>query len=607
MDCAIYYFDTLPLHPPPQTLESFTSYLTRLAEANGKRRYSQLNPFFEKYRSISQFVDYPPHSFGMLPVITTCNEAELLRTTFYHVGRKFMQVCGHVWLARFLFGVIASSLRYCPLCLQEALYYSLPWRFLLQIGCPKHACRLLEHCGLCGCPVTIFHAPFRLGICPTCGGDLRECVPSGLTKEEAEKVYAASQDLEFLLSPHPWETSRSVLREKLGQEFRLLRYNKQLQRKDVCGETGLSMATLDAIELGQIGSRGTTLRWYFQYANYLGVPLSQIFINALERKEEDLRIRTMPGKYYLPSEEWVMERVQDAVIQLEMSGQHLTRKAICAATGFSKAGLYKYEQVKTLLSGMLYHKKPPSHAQDPLYEEQLLEMAQQAVQELALAGKPITHQAVSSFIGIPSGTIVFYPKVKKLVGHFVDYALQQQKHAEECEQALLEKVRIGVMELEEHQQPITYRAISQIIDVSHDILLHYAQVRSFVELHLDSRFLRAIQEREQQEESLLIRVEEALGKLELAGDPVSFQSVGKLLGITPHMLKSYPRVNVLIEQRKSSSRFRRRQDGRSEEEVFSEVQRVILVLTERGISVNYKAIATKWEGLMLKHWGPIPK
>ncbi len=113
----------------------------------------------------------------------------------------------------------------------------------------------------------------------------------------------------------------------------------------------------------------------------------------------------------------------------------------------------------------MYHKKSPSHVQDPLYEEQLLEKALQAVQELAQAGKPITHQAVCSLIGISSSAIVRHPRVKKLVGHFVDYALQQQRHAEECEQALLEEVRTGVMDLEEHQQPVTYNAISQKIGI----------------------------------------------------------------------------------------------------------------------------------------------
>ena len=578
---ALFYFDTLPIRPPSQPLESFTSYLTRVAEVNGMRRYSQLNPFFGEYRSISGFTDYPPRSFGMLPVITICGETELLRKTFYHVGKKFGRLYDSPWLAGFLSGVVASSLRYCPLCLQEALYYSLAWRFLPLIGCPKHACRLLEHCGHCGCPVSIFPSPFRMGICPTCGGNLRACISSGLTEVELLGVTAASREIEFLLCPHPWETTDPALLEKLGQEFMLLRDKKRLKRMDVSAETALSKGTLEAIELGYSGSNGATLRWYFMYASYLGVPLSHIFISALERKEEDLRIKTMPGKYFLTSEDWVMERVQEAAGQLELSGQHLTLKAVCEETGISKKGLYKYDRVKTFLGEILYHKKPPPRMQDPLYEEQLLEKAQQAVQELSQAGNPITHQAVSSLLGIPSWAIVLYPRVKMFLGHFVDYTLQQQRHAEECEQALLEEVRTRVRDLEDHQQPVTYNAISQKIGIHYSAWLSYAQVRAFVEQHLDSRYLRTIKEREQREEVLFSRVEKALHQLEAAGKSVTFESVGKLLGVNPSTLKVHPRVNVLIEQRKSPPRSRGGQARRSEEEVFSDVQRIISLLTER--------------------------
>ena len=585
-----YYFDTLPLHPPPQPLESFTSYLTRLAEANGMKRHPQLNPFLE-YQRISNFADYPPRSFGMLPVITICSETELLRTTFYHVGKKFGRLYDSPWLAGFLSGVVASSLRYCPLCLQEALYYSLAWRFLPLLGCPKHACRLLEHCGHCGCPLSIFPAPFRMGICPTCGGDLRECISSGLAEVELLGVTVASREIEFLLCPHPWETTDPAFLEKIGQEFMLLRYNKQLKRKDVSAETELSAGTLEAIELGHSGSRVATLRWYFMYASYLGVPLSHIFINALERKEEDLRIKTMPGKYFLTSEDWVMERVQEAARQLEISGQLLTIKEVCAETGISKSGLYKYDRVKTFLGGILYHKKPPPRVQDPQYEEQLLEKAQQAVQELSQAGKPITHQAVSSLLGIPAWAIILYPQLKKFLGHSVDYALQQQSHTEECEQALLEQVRTGVMDLEDQQQPVTYESISQKIGISSNTWLAYAQVRAFVEQHLDSRYLRTLKERERREEVLIPRVEEALSKLETAGESVTFESVGKLLGVNPSTLKTYPRVNALIEQRKSPPRSRGGQARRSEEEVLSDVQSIISSLIGRGASVNYEAIA----------------
>lgn len=219
--------------------------------------------------------------------------------------------------------------------------YPLPWRFLPLEGCPKHACRLLERCGHCNCPIPIFPSPFRMGVCPTCGGDLRECISSELREEELQRVTAAFWETEFLLCPQPWETTESALPEKLGQEFMLLRSNKQLKRIDVSAETEFPKRNLEAIELGQSGSSGTILRWYFEYANYLGVPLSQIFMNALQRKEEDRGIKTMPGKFFLTAEDEVMERVRMAASQLEISGQHLTLKAVCAATGFSKKGLYK--------------------------------------------------------------------------------------------------------------------------------------------------------------------------------------------------------------------------------------------------------------------------
>lgn len=90
-------------------------------------------------------------------------------------------------------------------------------------------------------------------------------------------------------------------------------------------------------------------------------------------------------------------------------------QAICAATGISKKGLYKYDRIKIFIGEILYHKKSPSHAHDPLYEERLLEKAQQAVQELSQAGKPITHQAVSILIGIAAPTIVLYPRLEELV------------------------------------------------------------------------------------------------------------------------------------------------------------------------------------------------
>lgn len=327
----------------------------------------------------------------------------------------------------------------------------------------------------------------------------------------------------------------------------------------------------------------------------------------MERKEDDLRIRTTSGKYFLASEDWVMEQVQEAVRQLEISGQPLSIKAICNEVGFLKNGLYKYDRVRTFLGCISNHNKPTPRVQDPLFEEKLLEQAQQAIQELSQSGKPITHQAVSSFLGITPWDIVLYPQVKKYIGQFVDYAQQQQRHARECEQALLEKVRAGVMDLGEHHQPVTYNAISKKIGINHATWWPYAQVRAFVEQHLDSRYLRTLKEREKREEVLISRLEGAFSQLETAGKPVSFSSIARLLEVSRRALMNYPRVQAFIEQRKGPPRARGGRARRSEEEVASDVQRHITFLTERNARVNYTTIAREMGGISAQTLGTYPK
>ena len=125
-----------------------------------------------------------------------------------------------------------------------------------------------------------------------CKRDLRTSVTNKLTEEEFQEVLKISQEIIFLLSPHTLEITKTNLPQKLGQEYELLRNNKGMKRTDVSDEMGMSISTLKGIELGKKRSGGVTLRWYFKYARYLGVPLSQIFLNAVERKEDELRIRT---------------------------------------------------------------------------------------------------------------------------------------------------------------------------------------------------------------------------------------------------------------------------------------------------------------------------
>ena len=84
----------LPLHPQPQPLESFTSYLIRLAEANGLQSICELVALVgsprRRQESLHNSPDYPAPSFyAGLAQITGCSEERLLQTTFHFLIRRF--------------------------------------------------------------------------------------------------------------------------------------------------------------------------------------------------------------------------------------------------------------------------------------------------------------------------------------------------------------------------------------------------------------------------------------------------------------------------------------------------------------------------------------
>jgi hypothetical protein len=170
-----YYFDTLPLHPPPQLLESFTSYLLRVAESNVIHSVDELVAlcFPDQNRRITREVgDYPPLSLKALSAATVTTVPTLLATTFYHLVAKFGRSTHPQAASRFLGGSLAGYLRYCPACLVEHTYYTLPWRFLALSGCVEHRCLLHDACGWCGKSIPLTLAPLKISICPYCWGDL---------------------------------------------------------------------------------------------------------------------------------------------------------------------------------------------------------------------------------------------------------------------------------------------------------------------------------------------------------------------------------------------------------------------------------------------------
>lgn len=219
----------LPLHPRPQPLESLTSYITRLAEANGLQSINELGALAGGMRlsSLKRRPDYPAAAYPGLAQITGVPSERWFSMTFFPLVQHFGRSMHPHPLHRFLAGSLSPFLRYCPICLAEhtPAYYSLLWRFLVLPGCIEHAAGLLDQCGHCGSPLPLLRPLLQFVKCPTCQGDLRTCEPSPLGSDVLALTELLTNDLKLLLASEPRHLGREQAK-LIGKRFQFLRQQR---------------------------------------------------------------------------------------------------------------------------------------------------------------------------------------------------------------------------------------------------------------------------------------------------------------------------------------------------------------------------------------------
>jgi len=275
-----FIWETLPLHPQPQPLESCTSYILRLAEANGMKSTSELATIagastgfqFERRNP-----DYPHRRQVGLVRSAGCVLSTIQKTTFFHLSQHFGYGAFSPSFQRFLQGSLAPSLRYCPSCLAERAlpYYSLIWRFSSVPGCIQHHCALLDHCGHCSSPLPHLPLPPQIARCPTCQGDLRACRTTPLSHKVLPSARIRTRDLEMLLSPPKFQVDGSQARV-IGKRFAELRQHKGLSTTEMATLMEREEAVIWDIEHVSPNKKAT-FGDYLHYADQLGYSLREIF------------------------------------------------------------------------------------------------------------------------------------------------------------------------------------------------------------------------------------------------------------------------------------------------------------------------------------------
>jgi len=163
------------VRPTPLPGESFWSYLRRLANQNGIPFLTMLNSIkVWQQKSVQRadfsLLDITPGSvlnMKQLSDLTGHSVTKLLEATFAPLMRTF-GVSQEVQRARFVSGMILDTFRFCPQCLEEAMYFRLLWKMVPVTSCVQHGVFLVDRCPHCKEQVS-FRDVELLSVCPHCG------------------------------------------------------------------------------------------------------------------------------------------------------------------------------------------------------------------------------------------------------------------------------------------------------------------------------------------------------------------------------------------------------------------------------------------------------
>ncbi len=535
-----WFFETLPVRLSPQPLESFSSLLLRNAEANrwtsliGLYEALTLSPEYRTPRSNGRLIDHAPLSWGQIPIVLDCPLSSLQATTFHYLMERFGRLDQPHQTGIFLSGSLAKSLRYCPQCLaeQSVPYYLLPWRFTFLVGCTKHTCMLLDTCPQCTKAIPLLMAPFKVGFCPLCRGDLRLGERHPLPATEQERVQHLTEDLAFLLSPPDEPSEVSLSRTIISQQMALLQHAALRQRNRPNLKERSEIATAWITPHGYWRHDGSLL-WYVQVLRAIGITFRTLFDSAVLR-EHALLLKAVSA---LPS---LLDQEMAALLQ------RISERLACIQQRLQNQGLKITEQ------DIEEHLRLPLKLLRPYPEIQSI--IAHITREVAL---PVRKQKDLPTQG--------YPKVK-----LQPMALETRLWRKARDRDLFRQVQKAIWHLERGGQAVTCMAVCKLTSHNYMTLTstHYPRTRQRMQELSERKNARRELLREQREEDLLRQVQQARQALEFAGQTVTVKTLAKAVGLHPASLRAYGRVKDELARIANDNQKSYRQERQRQEETL---------------------------------------
>ncbi len=443
--------------------------------------------------------------------------------------------------------------------------------------------------------IPFFASPLRVGFCPRCGGDLRIGISKPLAEHERQIAHAIYKDLEFLLSPQPWEMSASSITGLIGREFTTLRQRKNLTQRQLSAQTEILQYSIKMMENEPAMSANVSFQVYLVCASFLGTTLQNIFNKIVQQDSE--RRKNIGSGEEISSEEAMINKVGKILEKLICSGERITQNRVCQLASISMEDLHRFPEVKKYIE----HKVTDHLLNKKLaHKAEIRERIEKAVETLKSIGRKVTNPAICELVGISLPTLKRYKKDMEAFEPITVRAKRQrmdQAHYIASEDELLAKLEELIRGVEKRQETITRQDIIEFLGLSKTTLRRYPRVRLLLK-HLSSLPLYIDQRRQQtqlRQEKLLSKAEGAIRRLEELGQPITQRNIASFVGLSPAGLHRYPKVltfiNTVVAERKSqrdTQQFQQR-----EEEIISKVMIAMQESERLGLSISGRRLARR--------------
>lgn len=552
------YFEILTSRFGLERLESNTSLMGRAMVDNqiptanffGGMIYSK------KYaQRIFLIDDYPPVSWGRLPVLMTQTEDQLIRGTFYFLINRFTYSNLSKNDKAFLGDSVSKQVRFCPLCLKEKGYFRLIWRFGHLVGCPIHNVYLVDQCPSCGEKVKLLRPNPKIGFCHNCETDLSQAPQIHLPDELIEKNLKFAQDLEFLLSPFS-EEDRTTIKYDFGPRFWEFRKKENISVKDLSPMIGIDQYQIYALERGdyRYGLPGT-FENYVKFMDILGISFRDFFSPELIGQLEDkikYRSRSTNGvnNESFDKDQEISKRILKACYDIEYTSGILSVEEICSRIELDERTVQRYPNAWAILSDIKKRidkaKKQKEH--DEL-EVNICLLVKQIISQLKDEGKRITIQEIVKRTGYSIRYLRSFDSVNHILSMFAGNTRRKSYPEKSATaQRLIGKFLHAVAILKnETKGPIDISKIAEMCGVSVSYLRRFSEIKEYL---LDLKHGKF----ERKGEELLDKVKDAHRILKLGYEYVSEYDIAYALSVPLSTLMNFSQTHDYLLKLKAENK-----------------------------------------------------